>query len=401
MPRFHAIYSTGTRHLHDRAILGVAVMIRRRPLIRPAHGREECPMVDPTDDDRTGLQGMISTYMMSQILSVTASLGIADLLAAGEASVAALAKSTETHHRSLARLLRALVAWGILEETQPGCFKLTALGTPLRTDVPGSLRDLALARCGEPVWRSWGDLLHTVRTGQTAFEHVFGMNSFQYTSLRPDRVAIFDDYMAVLTHRSIAAILASHNFSQYRHIVDVGGGNGTLLSRIIATVPEAMGCIFDTPAGVKGARRRLEQAGVVDRCRITTGDFFEAVPEAADAYILKSVLHDWDDDQAVIILENCRRAMHPDSVLLIVERLLPERITCCDAHREITMIDMHMLVVPGGRERTIAEYTALCAAALLEPLGVGATESPFAIIQARKIDVPATSHTAQTEEQRP
>ena len=206
---------------------------------------------------------------------------------------------------------------------------------------------------------------------------------------------------AIAKGRSLAAILASHDFSQYRHIVDVGGGNGVLLSRILAAVPEAEGCIFDTPAGVKGARRRLEQAGVVDRCRITTGDFFEAVPEAADAYILKSVLHDWDDDQATIILENCRRAMHPDGVLLIVERLLPERINCCDAHREITMMDMHMLVVPGGRERTIAEYAALCAAAWLEPIGVRPSGSPFAIIQARKIDAPATSHTAQAEEQRP
>ncbi len=172
-------------------------------------------MADPTDDDRTKLQGMISGYMMSQILSVTASLGIADLLGAGEASVAALAKSTETHHRSLARLLRALAAWGVLEETQPGCFRLTAFGALLRTDVPGSLRNFALARCGEPVWRSWSDLLHTVRTGETAFVHVFGMNSFQYTSLRSDRGAIFDDYMAALTHRSIAAILAAHDFSQY------------------------------------------------------------------------------------------------------------------------------------------------------------------------------------------
>jgi orsellinic acid C2-O-methyltransferase len=357
-------------------------------------------MADPTDDDGTKLQGMISGYMMSQILSVTAILGIADLLGAGEASVAALAKSTETHHRSLARLLRALAAWGILEETQPGCFKLTAFGAPLRTDVPGSLRNLALARCGEPVWRSWSELLHTVHTGETAFEHVFGMNSFQYTSLRLDRVAIFDDYMAALTRRSIAAILASHDFSRYRHIVDVGGGSGALLSRVLAAVPGAEGCIFDTPAGVEGARRRLEQAGVSDRCRIMTGDFFEAVPEAADAYILKSVLHDWDDDQATIILENCRRAMHPDSVLLIVERLLPERITCCDAHREITMMDMHMMVVPGGRERTIAEYAELCAAARLQPSGTRPTGSPFAITQARKIDAPTTSHTAQAEEQR-
>ena len=161
----------------------------------------------------------------------------------------------------------------------------------------------------EQGWRAWGNLLHSVRTGENAFEHVFGMGSFQYTALEPERAKVFDDYMADLTRRSVAAIVSAHDFSGYRRIVDVGGGNGALMSSVLAAVPDAEGFILDTPTGVEGARRRLEQAGVSARCRIVAGDFFEAVPEAADAYILKSILHDWDDDRAIAILGNCHREM--------------------------------------------------------------------------------------------
>ena len=222
---------------------------------------------------------------------------------------------------------------------------------------------------GEQSWRAWGNLLHAVRTGETAFEHLFGMGSFAYSALHPERAAMFDAYMADLTHQSVGAILASHDFSRYQRIVDVGGGNGVLLSGILAAIPEAEGFAFDTPTGVEGAKRRAQQAGVADRCRIVAGDFFAAVPEAADAYILKSVLHDWDDDRAITILRNCRRAMRPDSTLLVVERLLPERIECSEAHREIVMMDMHMLVMPGGRERTATEYAELFVAAGLKSIG--------------------------------
>ena len=354
-----------------------------------------------TADDGAKLREMISAYMVSQVIFVAASLGLADLLAAGNMSAEALATATGTHCPSLARLLRALVACGLLEEPEAGCLKLTAAGALLRSDVPGSLRNVALMLGGETTWRAWGELRHAVRTGGTAFEHLFGMSSFQHLALHPERAAIFDAYMGDLTRRSTAAILASHNFSRYRHIVDVGGGNGALLSSILAAVPEAEGAIFDTKTGVEAVGRRLEQAGVAERCRIIAGDFFASVPEGGDAYILKSILHDWEDDRAVVILENCRRAMRPETRLLVVERLLPERTECSDAHREIMMMDLHMLVGSGGRERTAAHYDRLFAAAGLKSIGAQPTSSPFVITEVTKTDVPATCRGAQEEGEKP
>jgi O-methyltransferase domain/Dimerisation domain len=334
--------------------------------------------------DAVKLREMISGYMISQVISVTARLGLADLLANGVTSAEALARASETHGQSLARLLRALAALGLVEEPEPGCFKLSSLGAWLRTDVPGSLRNLALMLGGEATWRAWADLLHTICTGETAFEHVFGMGSFQHSARDPARAAVFDAYMADLTRRSIAAILAAHDFSGYRRIVDVGGGNGALLSGILAAVPGAEGCVFDTPSGLRGVKPRLEEAGVAERCRVEAGDFFEAVPAGGDAYILKSILHDWDDDRAVAILKNCRRAMHPDGTLLVLERALPERIERSDAHREMAMMDMHMLVATGGQERSACRYVALFAAAGLTATAARATSSPFTILTARR-----------------
>ena len=335
-------------------------------------------------DNVAKLREMISGYMLSQIISATAVLGLADLLASGTVSGKALAEATGTHSASLLRLLRVLTACGLLEEAEPERFRLTALGALLRTDVPGSLRNFALLHGAEATWRAWGDLLHALRTGQTAFEHVFGMGSFQYSALDGERAAKFDAYMADLTHRSVAAILLAHDFSRYRSIVDLGGGNAVLLSAILAAAPQAEGTVFDTAAGITGARQRLEQAGVAGRCRIVAGDFFAEIPDAADAYVLKSVLHDWDDNRAAAILSNCSRAMRPDSILLIVERLLPERTESSDAHREITMMDMHMLIMPGGRERTTSEYAALLAAAGLKAMAARKSNSPFAVIEAVK-----------------
>jgi SAM-dependent methyltransferase len=354
-----------------------------------------------TADDGTKLREMISGYMVSQVIFVAAALGLADLLGAGGMSAEALASATGTHSPSLTRLLRVLIAWGLLEEPEAGCLKLTAAGALLRTDVPGSLRNLALMLGGETTWRAWGDLPHSVRTGATAFEHVFGMGAFQYLALHPERSAIFDAYMADLTRRSTAAILASHDFARYRRIVDVGGGNGTLLSSILAAVSEAEGSVFDTKAGVEGAGRRLEQAGVAGRCRIIAGDFLAAVPEGGDTYILKSILHDWEDDRAVVILQNCRRAMRPDSMLLVVERLLPERTECSDAHQEVMMMDMHMLVVQGGRERTTGHYARLFAAAGLKLIGTGSTGSSFVIMEVSKADAFATCRGTQEVEEKP
>jgi orsellinic acid C2-O-methyltransferase len=339
-------------------------------------------MSDDNADHSTRLRAMISGYMISQVISATAALGLADLLAEEPKSAEALAKMTKTYHEPLARLLRALSALGLTEQSEKGIFKLTSLGAWLRSDVPGSLHPLALMQGDEGIWRAWGNLLYTLRTGETAFNHVFGMGSFKHGALHPERAAMFDTYMAELTRRWIGAILTTHDFSQTRRIVDIGGGNGVLLSAILAAFPQAEGLVFDTAAGITGAAQRLEKAGVLQRCRIVAGDFFDAVPQDADTYILKSVLHDWSDDESIAIVKNCHRAMGPDSTLAVIERALPERILPDDAHREIVMMDIHMMVATGGRERTVSQYNELLAAAGLTVIAAQSTSSPFTILTA-------------------
>jgi trans-aconitate methyltransferase len=339
-------------------------------------------MSDDNADHSTRLRAMISGYMISQVISATAALGLADLLAEEPKSAEALAKMTKTYHEPLARLLRALSALGLTEQSEKGIFKLTSLGAWLRSDVPGSLHPLALMQGDEGIWRAWGNLLYTLRTGETAFNHVFGMGSFKHRALHPERAAMFDTYMAELTRRWVGAILTTHDFSQTRRIVDIGGGNGVLLSAILAAFPQAEGIVFDTAAGITGAAQRLEKAGVLQRCRIVAGDFFDAVPQDADTYILKSVLHDWSDDESIAIVKNCHRAMGPDSTLAVIERALPERILPDDAHREIVMMDIHMMVATGGRERTVSQYNELLAAAGLTVIAAQSTSSPFTILTA-------------------
>ena len=339
-------------------------------------------MSDDNADHSTRLRAMISGYMISQVISATAALGLADLLAEEPKSAEALAKMTKTYHEPLTRLLRALSALGLTEQSEKGIFELTSLGALLRSDVPGSLRPLALLQGGEGIWRAWGNLLHTLRTSETAFNHVFGMGSFKHGALHPERAAMFDTYMAELTRRWVGAILTTHDFSQTRRIVDIGGGNGVLLSAILAAFPQAEGIVFDTAAGITGAAQRLEKAGVQQRCRIVAGDFFDAVPQDADTYILKSVLHDWSDDELIAIVKNCHRAMGPDSTLAVIERALPERILPDDAHREIVMMDIHMMVATGGRERTVSQYNELLAAAGLTVIAARPTSSPFTILTA-------------------
>jgi predicted flavoprotein YhiN len=217
------------------------------------------------------------------------------------------------------------------------------------------------------------------------------MGSFKHGNLHPERAAMFDTYMAELTRRWVGAILASHDFSPACRIVDIGGGNGVLMSAILVAYPQAEGIIFDTAAGIAGAARRLEKAGVLERCRIVAGDFFDEVPQDTDTYILKSVLHDWSDDDSIAILKNCCRAMGLDSTLIVIERPLPERILADDAHREIVMMDIHMLVATGGRERTVSRYNELLAAAGLTVISARPTSSPFTILTAARMNAAPVS----------
>jgi hypothetical protein len=310
------------------------------------------------------LRRLVTGYQVSQALHVAATLGIAELLADGPRTVVELAATTDAHEPSLYRLLRALATVGVLHEGDGRSFALAPLGELLRPDVEGTVHGWA-AFVGRPYyWQAWAHLLHSVRTGETGFEHVHGVDVWTYRSTRPEESALFDRAMASLTAGVHHAVLEAHDFGRYRTVVDAGGGNGALLAAILAAHPALHGTLLDQPHVAAGAEAVLGQAGVADRATVVAGSFFDAVP-AGDACLLKSIVHDWDDERAVAILRSCRDAVAPEGVVLVVERVLGPP----NEDPEAAFSDLNMLVAPGGRERTLAEYETLFAAAGLALAG--------------------------------
>jgi hypothetical protein len=302
---------------------------------------------------------LLSGYRVSAALYVAATLGLADLLVDGPQDSDMLAQKTDTQPAALYRVLRLLAGVGLFEEVEPRRFALTPVGAGLRTDIPGSLRPTALMLLDEAHWLAWGQLLHSVRTGETAFAHVHEMGFFEYLAQHPATAARFHQAMTSNTARSGRAIMAAYDFSAIRRLVDVGGGHGLLLSTILWEYPLMEGILFDRPEVVAGARAVLEQAGVADRCAIIGGDFFAGVPAGGDAYVLRQIIHDWDDGAAVRILANCRRALGEHGRLLVIERgIAPQH----PAALPVLHLDMEMLAVVGGLQRTDDEYRALFAA---------------------------------------
>jgi SAM-dependent methyltransferase len=305
---------------------------------------------------------MVTGYYISRAIYVAATLGIADLLAHGPQPSSALAKSTGTHAESLTRVLRLLASVGVFTEQEDRCFALTPLGECLRTGVPGSTRSAALL-FGGITQEAWRDLLYSVRTGEPAFHHVFGMDSFSYMLQHPEEAANFDEAMADFTKGIAIAVAASYDFPQFGTIVDVGAGNEMLLEAILKAHPTLRGVLFDMPHVAERAQQRIEAVGLAERCKVVGGDFFLEVPSGGDAYMLKHVIHDWDDAPAVTILKNCHRAMDPQGKLLIVQGIYPSRIDQSDTSREAASNDVNMLVCTGGRQRSEAEFRTLYDAA--------------------------------------
>ena len=301
---------------------------------------------------------MMTGYWVSQALHVAAKLGIADLLADGPVDCEDLAAATDTHAPSLQRVLRALASVGVFTEVSPGSFALTPLAELLRTETPGSMRALAIMYAEEQ-YRAWGELLHSVRTGEMAFDHQFGMGYFEYLAQHPEADRVFNEAMTGWTHQLVGAVVDTYDFSPFKTIVDVGGGYGALLAAILRSNPGARGVLFEQPHVVASAEEQLVAAGVADRCTFVGGDFFAAVPTGGDAYVLSQILHDWDDERCVAILGQCRRVMPDHGKLLVVELVLPEG----DEPFLGKWLDLHMLVLLGSRERTAAEYDTLFRAA--------------------------------------
>ena len=326
---------------------------------------------------------LVNGYMAAQTLHVAADLGIADYLKQDGLTIHELGDKTGSNIDALGRLLRALVAFGVLNSEADDRFTLTPVGEFLRSDVPGSMRSAIRFFGGPLTWRAWENLPYSIRTGEPAFDQAWGMSQFEYSKRHPEVSVIFDEAMEGLAALGSAAIMASYDFSQFRTLVDVGGGNGALLATILRQHTALRGRLADLPHVVAGATEVLKRAGVVHRCEIIGCDFFEAVPTGGDAYVLKSIIHDWDDSKALQILQNCHRAMESSTTLLLLERVLPEKPSLEAAPRYL--IDLSMLVLTQkGRERTPAEFQKLLATAGFDFLGIVPTGGPYDIVTARK-----------------
>lgn len=302
------------------------------------------------------LSKMMIGGWITQAIYVAAELGIADLLGDGPRTVEYLAARTHAHGDGLYRVLRALATVGIFTEDAERRFSLTPLAENLRSDTPDSLRSFAIM-AGAEFYQSWGKLLHSVRTGAPGFQQEFGMPFFQYMTEHPDRHAIYDTAMMVHGIAETEPMLDACDFSAFGTVADIGGGNGRMLSAILTRHPAVEGVLFDLPAVADRSRTAVAEMGLSDRCRVVGGDFFSAVP-AADAYVMRHVLHDWDDAEAVTILRNCREAMNPGGRILVVETVIPPLDTPCFGK----WLDLMMIIV-GGRERTEEQYRHLFARA--------------------------------------
>jgi len=307
---------------------------------------------------RDDLMRMVNGYQVSQAIHVAAVLGVPDVLKDGARHVADIADQTDTDPQALYRLLRALAAVGVFFEGDQRTFSLTPLGRGLVLETQGSLRDYAIFVGHESNWDTWGNLLDGIRNGENVFRQVHGTSVWDYRAQRPEVSAMFN--RATAATKLKGSVLGIYDFSPFRSIVDVGGGNGSMLADILRVNPLAQGILFDQPHVV--SQDQLDAAGVAARCEVMGGDFFRQVPKGGDLYVLRAVLHDWDDADCIEILKTCRNAMADPARLLIVERLIEPP----NVGREIKFFDLTMFVLPGGRERTREEYSSLIAAAGLE-----------------------------------
>ena len=284
-----------------------------------------------------------------------AKLGIADLLAGGARTSDELARDVGVHPRALYRLLRALTIVGLVVEAPGQRFSLTELGTTLRSDVPGSMRSW-VEFCGDPYYlEAWVHILHSIETGRPAFDHVHGTPLFDYLAEHPEESRTFDDAMTSLTSNDAPDIVAAYDFAPFKRVIDVGGGRGAMLLEILQTHRDMTGVLFDRPHVTGDVAERIAELGLAGRCVVQSGDFFTEVPSDGDAYLLKFILHDWDDANCERILSSCRRAIAPGGKLLAIEVVVPP--VGVPGHSKLD--DIEMMVLLGSQERTEEEYTTL------------------------------------------
>lgn len=320
-------------------------------------------------------------YRTSQCLYVAVKLGIADLLKDGAKHCDEIATATNSNSDSLYRLLRALASLGVFRESEPKRFELTPLATCLQSDAPGAIPSRIIIQA-EQNYQAWGHLIHSVRTGENAFEHLHGMNVFDYQQQNVVGAELFDRHMVARTEKTTAAILEAYDFSEISTLVDVGGGEGALIAAILKQYPHLRGILFDRPVTMEKAQEKLTKAGIGDRCSLVSGSFFESVPTNGDLYILKNILHNWDNDRALAILQNCHQAMNKNCKLLTIELIIPPGN---EPHKG-KFLDLQMLVIyVNGRERTEQEYEELFNLAGFKLSKIISTNSNLNIIESVKI----------------
>lgn len=316
-----------------------------------------------------------------QAVATAARLGLPDLLAAGPRTPEDVAAEAGTHPRATGRLLRALANLGLATLVSGGRYELTAAGERVRTGVPGTFKDAFIAETDEVHWQSWARAADAVRTGDPRPQAVFGMPAFDYYAKHREEGEQFGRAMENISRFAAHAVLEAYDFAGARTILDVGGGNGSMAIAILEKYREARGIVFDLPYIEQHAKERIRELGVEDRCRFEAGDFFESVPRGADVHLMKFILHDWNDPESLRVLRSSRAAIEDGGRLVLIEMVVPEGDTPDMVH----LMDLNMLVMTGGLERTAAEYGSLLEQAGFRLERVVPTASPFSVVEARPV----------------
>jgi O-methyltransferase domain/Dimerisation domain len=321
---------------------------------------------------------MMTGAFFARAIYTAAKLGVADVLNDGPLTAEAIADRIDANPDAVGRMLRTLASRGIFAQQADGRFALTPLADVLRSDAPTSVRGLVLFWGDERHWEHWGQLPYAVRTGQPTVEALRGKPMFEFLDDDPEFAAIFNDGMTSASDMEIPTVLAAYDFTGMGAIVDVGGGHGRLLAAILRKWPRAHGILFDSETVVEGAPAVLDAAGVSDRCSVVGGSFFESVPSGGDAYVRKHIVHDWDESNVLQILRNVRAAMSSNAKLLVIESVVPDD----DREHLSKTLDLEMLVVATGRERTANEYAELLRTAEFRFTRVIPTVGPTSIVEA-------------------
>jgi SAM-dependent methyltransferase len=330
---------------------------------------------------------LATAYQGSQAVITATSLGIPDILSNRSMTSREVAEATGTQPHMMHRLLRALAAYDVIEDCGDGTFKLTAVGNSLRADVPGSVRPIVLLFGHDNFWQRFANLAECIKTGQNAYQILYGLPStFAYLESHPELARVFDDAMSAVSAFTGPAVARAYDFAAIDRIVDVGGGHGRVLASILKEHPKLRGILFDLPRVIEGAPSFLARAGVADRCEVVGGDMFASVPAGGDVYMLSHVIHDWDDECSIKILQACRRAMSPGAKLVIVDRVMPGQIRADLMAQGNARIDLVMMTgTTGGRERTATEFQTILDAAGLRLQRVIPTRTADSLVEAAPV----------------